>query len=1062
MLISKTFIKRKNTTIVIAILLVLLGIISMFNLPVAQLPDIAPPVVSVRSNFIGADAQTVEETVNTPIENQINGTPGEMYMESTSASDGSGSINVTFNIGTDPDIAALDVQNRVNLAMPSVPEEVSRTGVTVRKRSNDMLMVMALRSPHDSHDRTFLDNYLEINILPEISRVEGVGDVNAFARKYSMRIWLNPDKMASLGITPAQVIAAVSEQNRQVAAGIVGAPPAPVNQAFEYSLKVSGRLVTPEQFGEIIVANNPENGSAVHLKDIARIAMGSEFYGIDNKVDGKTGTGMAIYLEPGANALATAERVNDRMEELAKSFPADMEYVVPFETTSFVQKSIDEVVETLLIALVLVAFVVFIFLENWRATLIPILVIPISIIGALIFFYLLGFSINTLTLFGFVLAIGIVVDDAIVVVEAVQHHIDVTKLSPLDATYRAMSEVQAPVIAIGIILAAVFVPVAFIPGVSGMLYQQFALTIAFSVLLSAFLALSLTPALCAMLLKPEKFNKRSKGLNRIFYHFNKWFTRRTERYSNGVRWAIKKSPVIIVGLLIMFAVTYYFFLKVPTTFVPQEDMGGLIISVELPDAAATGRTQEVSAKINEMLGKDSAIDHYMAITGINIAGGGAIKPNAATYFVSLSPWDVRYKHGEDMETVVGRLQQRLAGFKNAQIIVIPSPTLRGFGTSSGFSFVLEQRSGTDIQEFNKVLQNFIMKANQRPEIARAYSFFTASTPQYQLTVDREKCKRMGVAVGDVFQTIGAFLGGAYVNDFTRFGRNYRVMLQADSTFRSNVNDLSHFYVSNTQGKMVPLSAVTTTKPTSGPPVINHFNLYRAETISGNAAPGYSSGDAMNALKEVAAETLPSNFGYEWSNISLQEVEAGNKTIMIFMLSIVFVFLLLTALYESWSVPFSVLLAVPVALFGSIIALAITGQQNSVYSQIGLITLIGLAAKNAILIVEFCKDRVDNGMAVIPATLEAVKLRFRPILMTSFAFIFGILPLCVATGAGAASRVNIGFTVLGGMLAATLVGIFSVPVLYVVISRFTLGKQRLTKSAAVVNALANMNKEKEEK
>jgi HAE1 family hydrophobic/amphiphilic exporter-1 len=1039
--VSKVFINRKNTTIVIAIILVILGVISIFTLPVAQLPDISPPVVSVRASYIGANAQTVEQTVTTPIENQINGVPGAMYIQSTSANDGSSSITVTFKVGTDPDIAALEVQNRVNLAIPSIPSDVSRTGVIVRKRSNDMLMVIALNSPKGTHDRNFLDNYLNIYLLPELSRVEGVGDANAFSQDYSMRVWLDPDKMASLGITTNQVLAAIQEQNQQVPAGIVGAPPASSTQAFEYNIKVNGRLQTPEEFADIIVATNPQTGALVRVKDIGRVALGSFSYAIDIKADGKNGTGMAIYLAPGANALETADRVMAKLNELSQSFPPDVHYLVPFETTSFVSISIHEVVETLLIALLLVAFVVFIFLENWRATLIPVLVIPVSIIGAFLFLNLFGFSINTLTLFGFVLAIGIVVDDAIVVVEAVQHHIDADHMSPREATLKAMTEVQAPVIAIGLILAAVFIPVAFIPGVSGRLYQQFALTIAFSVLISAFLALTLTPALCSVMLRPDKFSERSHGLNKFFFYFNRWFTKTTDHYANGVKNAIHRMPLILAILVVIFGVTYYLFEKVPTTFIPQEDMGALIISAELPDASATGRTQEVAAQINQILLSDSdAVSHFMGVTGVNFAAGGAIKPNAATYFVSLKPWDERYDKGLTMEKVIGGLQARFAGISSARIICIPSPTLRGFGTSSGFSFILEQHSGESVDELNGVLQKFLAAANQRPEIQQAYAFFSAATPQYNVHVDRDKCKQMGVAIGDVFSALHTFLGGSYVNDFTRFERNFRVMVQADTAFRSDINDLSHYYVSSRTGEMVPLTAVTTSNKTAGPPVINHYNLYRSIEVDGTASPGYSSGDAIKALQEVATQVLPANYGYEWSNISLQEIEAGNKTLMIFMLSLLFVFLLLTALYESWSIPFSILLAVPVALFGSILALALTHQQNSVYSQIGLITLIGLAAKNAILIVEFCKERVDNGMPLIPATLEAVKLRFRPILMTSFAFIFGVLPLCVATGAGAASRVNIGFTVLGGMLTATLVGIFSVPVLYVLITRLITRKK----------------------
>ncbi|ATL45854.1 hydrophobe/amphiphile efflux-1 family RND transporter [Chitinophaga caeni] len=1041
-MISKTFIERKNTTIVIAILLVIVGGICMLNLPIAQLPDIAPPVVEVRSNYIGANSNTVEETVTTPIENQINGTPGAMYIQSVSANDGSMSITVTFNLGTDADIATLDVQNRVNFALPSVPDDVRRTGVTTKKRSNDMLMVIAVKSPNGSHERAFLDNYVNIFIKPELARVAGVGDVNAFSQDYSMRIWLNPDKMAALGITTADVAAAISEQNVQVPAGIIGAPPAKQDQAFEYNVKVKGRLVTAEEFENIIVATNAKTGSLVRLKDVARTELGTFSYAIEIKADGQNGSGMAIYLEPGANALDVNDAVMAKMEELAKSFPPDMEWMIPFETTSFVKISIEEVIQTFIEALILVVLVVFIFLQNWRTTLVPILVIPVSIIGTFIFFQLLGFSINTLTLFGFVLAIGIVVDDAIVVVEAVQHHIDFDKMSPLDATYKAMSEVQAPVIAIALILASVFVPVAFIPGVSGQLYQQFALTIAFSVLLSAFLALTLTPALCAMMLRPAHLSKKSRGLNKFFYKFNKWFAKVTNRYGSQVNRAIKHSWVVLIMLAVIFTVTFYLFKTTPTTFIPQEDMGSMFIAIELPDAASSMRTRELTSRVNQVLSRDTSIQHFMGVTGINFIAN-AIKPNSATYFTQLKPWDTRYEYGDDIGKVVQRIQGQLyMMFPEATIIVIPAPTLRGLGTSSGFSFILEQKSGDDIAEFNRVLNEFLMKANQRPEIAQAYSFFSATTPEINVTVDRDKCKQMGVPVSSVFSTLQTYLGGLYVNDFTRFSRSFRVVLQADTSFRSNIDKLKTYYVKNVKGEMVPLSALVTYKTGSGAPVLNHFNLYRSIEIDGTNQQGYSSGDAIRALEEVAAQVLPSNFGYDWANISKQEIEAGNTSTIIFMLSILFVFLLLTALYESWSVPFSVLLAVPIALFGAILFLYLSKQANSVYSQIGLITLIGLAAKNAILIVEFAKVRVDEGIPLVEATIQAVKLRFRPILMTSFAFILGVMPLMFAHGAGAASRVNIGFTVVGGMLAATVLAIFTVPVLYVLITRLAYGKTKL--------------------
>ncbi|RFS22037.1 multidrug efflux RND transporter permease subunit [Chitinophaga silvatica] len=1042
-MISKTFIERKNTTIVIAIIIVIVGLICMFNLPIAQLPDIAPPVTSVNANYTGANSTTVEETVTTPIENQVNGTPGAMYIQSVSANDGSMSITVTFNLGTNPDISTLDVQNRVSLALPSTPDEVRRVGVTVKKRSNDMLMVIALNSPKGTHTREFLDNYVNIYLKPELARINGVGDVTAFSQDYSMRIWLNPDKMASLGLTAGDIAAAITEQNQQVPAGSIGAPPMNKKQAFEYTVSVKGRLATSEEFGNIVVAKGPDGG-LVRLRDVARVNLGSFTYSIEAKADGKIGSGLAIYLSPGANALNVNDLVLNKMKDMAKSFPEDVNWLVPFETTSFVKISINEVIHTFLEALGLVIIVVFIFLQNWRATLIPVLVIPISLIGTFIFFELLGFSINTLTLFGFVLAIGIVVDDAIVVVEAVQHHIDADLMSPLEATYKAMSEVQAPVIAIALILAAVFVPVAFIPGVSGRLYQQFALTIAFSVLLSAFLALTLTPALTSILLRPAdlmKDKKKARGLNKFFVKFNEQFEKFTNHYGNLVTHAIKKTPIVLIVMAVILVSAFFLFKKTPTTFVPQEDMGALFIALELPEAASTERTKQVVDEINNILLKDSAVSHFFGIAGINFVAN-ATKPNAGTFFVSLKPWDERYKVGDDMNKVVGRIQMAAGQILGATVICIPAPTLRGLGNTGGFSFIMEQRSNPDINEFVKVMGQFLMAANQRPEIARAYAFFSANTPQFNLDIDRDKCKQLGVPVSDVFGALQTFLGGLYVNDFTRFSRSFRVVLQADSLYRTSIDNLNTFYVRNNQGQMIPLSALVVTKKGVGAPVINHFNLYRSVEIDGDAKTGYSSGDAINALKEVAAQVLPDNFSYEWANISLQEIEAGNKSVLIFAMSILFVFLLLTALYESWSVPFSVLLAVPLALFGSIFALFLTKQANSVYSQIGLITLIGLAAKNAILIVEFAKERVDRGMPLVAATIEAVKLRLRPILMTSFAFILGVVPLCLAKGAGAASRVNIGYTVVGGMLAATLLGIFTVPVLYVLITKYSYGKKKL--------------------
>jgi HAE1 family hydrophobic/amphiphilic exporter-1 len=1040
-MIANTFIKRPITAIVISIVIVLLGLLALLSLPVSQYPNISPPVIQVTGSFTGADAQTVEQTVTTPIETQINGTPGMGYMQGNSTSDGRTTINVTMDVGTNVDIAALDIQNRVGIATPQLPDDVKRLGLTTRKRNPSILMLVAIYSPGGSHGVTFLDNYTNIFVRDALLRVKGVGDIFTRADDFSMRIWLQPDKLALLGLTPGDVVNALQEQNIQIAAGSVGAPPQNSLQAFEYTVFTNSRLSTEAQFRDIIVRTKPSDGSIVYLKDVARVQLGKFSYASNSFVDSKRASYLLVYQAPGSNALETAHGITAAMDRLKRSFPKDIDYVVPFESVSVVEVSIREVVTTLLEALGLVIFVVFLFLQSWRATLIPILAIPVSIIGTFALFIPLGFTVNTLTLFGFVLAIGIVVDDAIVVVEAVQHYIDHERLSAREATYRAMKDISGPVVAIALILAAVFVPVGFIPGIVGRLYQQFAITIAISVLISAFVALTLTPALCSLLLKPMNISKGSKGLNQFFYRFNNWFERTSTRYTKGVNRSIKGARYVMVLLLCIFIGTFLLFKSKPTGFIPTEDEGRLYVTFELPEASSTARSLEVLDTMMNIIKRTPGIKHYAALGGLNVVTF-ATKSNSGTIFTSLQPWDKRKDKSLQLNGIIASLQKQFAKIREANVVVIPPPAIPGLGQTAGFSFELQQReSNDDIKGFEKVVQNFLAEANKRPEISRAFSFFTARTPGYKVDVDREKAKKLGVSLSDVYTTIQTFLGSKYVNDFALYGRNFHVVAQADTNYRNDIQNLQQYYVRNSTGEMIPLSTLISYKVVENAPLISHYNLFKAAEINGNPAPGYSSGQAIAALQSVAAKVLPEGYGYEFSGLSREEINAGSSTVTIFSLSVVFVFLFLAALYESWSVPFSVLLAVPLGAFGAILTLTLfPSLTNNVYAQIGLITLIGLAAKNAILIVEFAKERVDHGMPVVQATLAAVKIRLRPILMTSMAFILGVLPLAFASGAGAVARSTMGWTVLGGMLAATLLAIFVVPVLFVLITRLAYGKK----------------------
>jgi HAE1 family hydrophobic/amphiphilic exporter-1 len=1040
---ANTFINRPMMAIVISLVLCIVGILAMTTLPIGQYPEISPPVVQVTGIYTGADAQTVEQTVATPIEAQINGSPGMSYLKSNSTSDGRTTLDVTFELGTNIDIATLDVQNRVSVATPQLPEDVRRLGLTVKKRNPTLLMVVGVSSPQGTHGIQFLDNYTNVYIKDALQRVKGVGDIFVRTDDFSMRVWLRPDKLAQLGLTAGEVVASLQEQNVQVAAGSVGAPPQQSSQAFEYTVFVNGRLNREEEFGNIIVRTKAEDGSIVYLRDIARVELGRFGYSSNSFIDGKRAAFLVIFPTPGSNALDTYEGILQTMERLKKSFPKDVDYSVPFESVSVVEVSIEEVIETLVIALTLVILVVFLFLQSWRATLIPLLAIPVSIIGTFIFFIPLGFTINTLTLFGFVLAIGIVVDDAIVVVEAVQHYIDDEGLSPREATVKAMKDISGPVIAIALILAAVFVPVGFIPGMVGRLYQQFAVTIAISVLISAFVALSLTPALCTLILRPMHLDAQSKGLNGFFYRFNGWFARLTGSYTAGVQRSIRAAPLVLVLLACICVATVVLFGQKPAGFIPQEDEGRLYITFQLPEAASTTRTVEVLRAVMREIEQVPAIAHYAAISGLNVVTFSS-KSNSGTVFCQLRPWAEREDKSRQIAGIMAELYGRFAKIEEADIFVIAPPAIPGLGNTGGFSFMVEQtESADDIKGFERVVQEFMAAANQRPEIGSAYTFFTARTPSYQVNVDREKCKKLGVTLSDVFNTMQTFLGSRYINDFSLYGRNFRVVAQADTSYRADIKDLTGYYVRNGAGLMVPLSTLVSYKVTENAPLISHYNMFRSVEFNGDPKPGYSSGQAAQALEEVAAQVLPTGYGYEFSGLSREETQSGSSTTLIFALSILFVFLFLVALYESWSVPFSVLLAVPLGIFGAILTLTLLPNlTNNVYAQIGMITLIGLAAKNAILIVEYAKERVEGGKELVAATLEAVKLRLRPIIMTSLAFILGVLPLAFSSGAGAVSRQTIGWTVFGGMLAATSLAIFVVPVLYVVVTRLAYGRKKL--------------------
>ena len=1027
---SNFFIRRPIVAMVIAILTILLGAVSLFGLPIAQFPQILPPQVNLTTTYTGADALTIEQSVATPIEQQMNGVERSLYIQSTNANDGSMNQVVTFDVGTDLDVDNVLVNNRFSQAQPFLPQDVKNFGVTIKKSLAFPLIVVSLYSPDGRYDPTFLANYALININDSLLRIKGVGDIrNLGAADYSMRMWLNPDRLARLGLTVTDVQNALRQQNVVNPAGQVGAEPAPAGQQLTYTVRAQGRLVEPSEFANVVVRENPD-GSSVRVKDVARIEMGALNYQQYGTFNGQPAAVIAAFQTPGSNALDVAQSIRKTMDDLATRFPSGIKYEVSLDTTAPVKAGIREIVETLLEAVALVVLVVFVFLQSWRATLIPLLTVPVSLVGAFAAFPLLGFSVNTLSLFGLVLAIGLVVDDAIVVVEAVEHHIE-EGMAPREATIRAMSEVSGPVMAIALILTAVFIPVAFMGGITGRLYQQFALTIAISVLLSAFNALTLSPALSALLLRPR--GEPAGPLGKLGAGFNKWFGRATDGYVGLNRRLIRKIAIPLILLAGVAGLTALVGGRLPAGFVPDEDQGYAIFGVQLPDGASLQRTKEVSAKIDAILAKQAGIRTYNGIAGYSFFTRTAAS-YSGTGFIGLAPWEDRRTPELSSTGIVASLNAQFSQIPEARVFAVSPPAIPGISSAGGFSLMLQDKTGNSYEFLAQNVGRFLAEARKRPELTGLRPIFSPAVPQLFADVDRDKALKEGVSLSEIYNALQTFLGGSYINDFTRFGRQWRVFMQAESAYRTSADDVGKFYVRNAKGDMVPLSSFVRVRSTVGPEYTVRFNLYRAVEIQGIQAPGYSSGQALSALEEVAAQTLPPEMGYSWNGLSYQEKAASGGTARVLGLSLVFVFLILAALYESWSLPFSVLLSVPVAVLGAFTGLLSRHFDNNVYAQIGLVMLVGLTAKNAILIVEFAKAQLEEGKSVVEAALEGAKIRLRPILMTSFAFIFGCIPLWVATGAGAAARRMLGTAVVSGMLAATLLGIFFIPSLFVIVER----------------------------
>ena len=1017
---SKFFITRPIFAAVISIVIVLAGIAAVFKLSIAQYPQIAPPTVIITASYPGASAETLSKTVAGPIEEQLSGVEGLLYFNSSTDSSGTLNITATFEIGTNIDQATFNVSNRVNIASPRLPETVRRTGVVVQKKSNDILLVVMLTSKDKQFDPLYLSNYATLNVLDEIKRVKGVGDANIFgARDYSMRIWLKPDRMAQLGVTTSDIAVAIQSQNAQYAAGKIGQEPSLGDQQLVYTVNAKGRLLDPNQFGNIIIRAAGPNG-ILFLKDIARIELGAQTYDINTTLNGKPGVGIPIFLQTGANALDTAKGIKEKMAELKERFPKGMDFEIPYDTSSFVKASMKEVFKTLAEAMVLVVIVVFLFLQNWRATLIPIIAVPISLIGTFAGLYLFGFSINTLTLFAMVLSIGIVVDDAIVVLENIERLMSEEKLSPIKAAIKSMEQVAAAVVAIVLVLCAVFVPVAFMGGIAGELYRQFAVTVTIAVVISGIVALTLTPALCAIVLNPNNISSK------FFDRFNNGFSRLTHFYIKVVKSTLHHrfiGGIVFVGIIIA---SIFLFKFTPTSFIPSEDQGYVITAVMLPDGATISRTSKTTETVRSAIATDPASTFQFAVNGYDLIGGGN-KSNSATMFVRLKDWAERKSSASD-------IVKKLFGIGMMQpdglAIAFNPPSIRGLGSSGSMEAYIQSRSDTDPLRLFAAVNLFIEALKKEPRLAGINTFFRPTVPQLFIEVDEAKAMSLGIPISSIYDTLQSTMGSLYVNDFNKSGRTYRVQLQAEAPYRMKPDDLGKVYVRSNTGAMVPLSAVSSVNSVVGAEQLERFNGLLSAKVLAGGAPGVSSGDAIKLVEKIAKESLPDGYQMAWTGQAYQEKRTGSAALFAFGFAIIMVFLILAAQFETWALPLAVIMAVPFALTGALIAVMIRGMPNDIYFQIGLITLIGLAAKNAILIVEFASQKMEEGMPVMEAAIEAARLRFRPIVMTSMAFVFGIVPLVVATGAGAAARQSMGTGVFGGMILATFIATIFIPLFFV--------------------------------